>query len=82
MRTDDRTLIRHTKNDLLRVTDGGGRRFISCESLETWHADYILKHKARVRALQAALDEGDVSGPPEPLDLATFKVELHTVRAG
>lgn len=32
----------------------------------------LEEHEARVRALQAALDEGDTSGKPEPLDIAAF----------
>ena len=39
----------------------------------------LEEHEIRIRALQAALDEGDASGPPEPLDLAAFKSEM---RAG
>ncbi|PZO63003.1 MAG: type II toxin-antitoxin system ParD family antitoxin [Paracoccus denitrificans] len=42
----------------------------------------LEEHEARVRTLQAALDEGDASGPPEPLDLAAFKTELRAGRVG
>ncbi|QDA35665.1 type II toxin-antitoxin system ParD family antitoxin (plasmid) [Paracoccus liaowanqingii] len=42
----------------------------------------LEEHETRVRALQAALDEGDASGHPEPLDLAAFKAELRAGRAG
>lgn len=42
----------------------------------------LEEHEARARALQAALDEGDASGPPEPLDLAAFKAELRAGLAG
>ena len=41
----------------------------------------LEEHEGRVRALQAALDEGDASGPPEPFDLAAFKAELRAGRA-
>ena len=41
----------------------------------------LEEHEARIRALQAALDEGDTSGPPEPLDFAAFKAELRAGRA-
>lgn len=42
----------------------------------------LEEHETRVRALQAALDEGDASGTPEPLDLAAFKAEMRAGRAG
>lgn len=42
----------------------------------------LEEHKARIRALQAALDEGDASGSPEPLDLTAFKAELRARRTG
>ena len=42
----------------------------------------LEEHEARVRALQAALDEGDTSGTPEPLDIAAFKAEMRAARAG
>lgn len=42
----------------------------------------LEEHEARVRTLQAALDEGEVSGAPEPLDIAAFKAELRAGRAG
>lgn len=42
----------------------------------------LEEHETRVRALQAALDEGDASGIPEPIDLLAFKAELRAGRAG
>lgn len=42
----------------------------------------LEEHEARVRTLQAALDEGDASGIPEPLDLPAFKAEMRAGRAG
>ncbi|MCT4334694.1 type II toxin-antitoxin system ParD family antitoxin [Paracoccus sp. YLB-12] len=41
----------------------------------------LEEHEARVRALQAALEEGDTSGAPEPLDIAAFKDEVRIARA-
>ena len=41
----------------------------------------LEEHEARVRTLQAALDEGEASGNPEPLDMAAFKAELRAGRA-
>jgi antitoxin ParD1/3/4 len=41
----------------------------------------LEEHEARVRALQAALEEGDTSGAPEPLDIAAFKAEMRIARA-
>lgn len=35
----------------------------------------LEEHETRVKALQAALEVGEASGAPEPLDLATFKAE-------
>lgn len=42
----------------------------------------LEEHEARVRILQAALDEGEASGNPEPVDMAAFKAELRAGRAG
>lgn len=42
----------------------------------------LEEHEARVRTLHAALDEGEVSGAPEPLDIAAFTAELRAGRAG
>ncbi len=42
----------------------------------------LEEHEARVRTLQADLDEGEASGNPEPLDMAAFKAELRAGRAG
>lgn len=42
----------------------------------------LEEHEARIRTLQAALDEGEASGIPEPLDMAAFKAELRAGRTG
>lgn len=42
----------------------------------------LEEHEARVRTLQAALDEGEASGTPEPLNMAALKAELRAGRAG
>lgn len=42
----------------------------------------LEEHEARIRTLQAALDKGEASGSPEPLDMAAFKAELRTGRTG
>lgn len=42
----------------------------------------LEEHEARVRALQAALEAGEASGAPEPLNLAAFKAERRAERAG
>lgn len=42
----------------------------------------LEEHEARVRTLQADLDEGEASGNPEPLDMAAFKADLRAGRAG
>lgn len=42
----------------------------------------LEEHEVRVRTLQAALDEGEASGTPEPLDMAASKAKLRAGRAG
>ncbi len=42
----------------------------------------LEEHESRIRTLQAALDEGEASGSPEPLDMAAFKAELRAGRTG
>lgn len=42
----------------------------------------LEEHEARVRALQAALEAGEASGVPEPLNLTAFKAERRAERAG
>lgn len=42
----------------------------------------LEEHEARVRGLQAALEAGEASGAPEPLNLPAFKAERRAERAG
>lgn len=42
----------------------------------------LEEHETRVRALQGALEAGEASGAPEPLNLAAFKAERRAGRAG
>ena len=43
---------------------------------------FLEEHEARVRTMQAVLDEEEALGTPEPLDMAVFIAELRAGRAG
>lgn len=42
----------------------------------------LEEHEARVRALQAALIEGEESGPPRPFDRAAFLARMKAAHDG
>lgn len=42
----------------------------------------LEEHETRLRALQAALEAGEASGAPEPLDVDAFKAEMRAGRTG